>query len=196
MQEPTVSCGCGRTMGLDGRRGRGAYRCGCGAWIRLTEASRESRQCWYAGCHELATTSKPLELCPEHERETVNRLAHLVVRFDWGAVLDASDAIEETHLRPLDGYKQPKPRSFEGWVYFMRRERYIKIGTTTDLQRRAQQLNAYILARRPGSYSEEAQLHARFDHLRQHGEWFEPGPDLVALINQIRAADGEPPIAA
>ncbi|GGM06130.1 hypothetical protein GCM10010099_22840 [Streptomyces cinereus] len=195
MQELTVRCGCGRTMGLDGRRGRGAYRCGCGARIQVAAAAVAVRRCWYDGCTEPATTTKPLNLCPEHERETVNRLAHLVVRFDWGAALDASLVIDDVN-RPLDGYRQPKPGGFEGWVYFMRRERYIKIGTTTDTRRRAAELNATVLARRPGSYSDEARLHVRFADLRRHGEWFEPGPELVALVNEIRTSDGLPPIAA
>lgn len=195
MQEHTVNCGCGRTMSLDGRQGRGAYRCGCGARIRLTEATAQTRTCWYGGCRDLATTMKPLNLCPEHERETVNRLAHLIVRFDWGAVLDASVAIDDVN-RPLDSYRKPKSTSFEGWVYFMRRERYIKIGTTTDTRRRAAELNATVLARYPGSYSEEARLHARFAKLRRHGEWFEPGPELLALVNEIRASEGLPEIAA
>ncbi|MGW5197350.1 GIY-YIG nuclease family protein [Streptomyces spiralis] len=134
----------------------------------------------------------PLNLCPEHEREAVNRLAHLIVRFDWGAVLDASVAIDDVN-RPLDSYRQP-PSSFEGWVYFMRRERLIKIGTTTDLQRRARELNATVLARCVGSYSEEARLHAKFAALRRHGEWFEPAPELMDLINAIRAEQNLPPI--
>jgi hypothetical protein len=76
----------------------------------------------------------------------------------------------------------------------MRRERYIKIGTTTDLRRRAAALNATVLARYPGSYSKEARLHARFADLRRHGEWFEPGPELLALVNEIRASEGLPQI--
>lgn len=194
MQELTVNCGCGRTMGLDTLKGRGAFRCGCGARIRITEAVTKTRRCWFASCTEGASSAPPLNLCPEHEREAVNRLAHLIVRFDWGAVLDASVAVED-FPRSLDSYRQPASTSFEGWVYFMRRERLIKIGTTTNLPRRAQQLNATILAKCPGSYTEEAQLHAKFADLRRHGEWFEPGPELMKLINAIRAEQNLPPIA-
>ncbi|MFG2352597.1 GIY-YIG nuclease family protein [Streptomyces sp. NPDC048521] len=192
MQELTVNCGCGRTMSLDGRAGLGAYRCGCGTRIRIASAAPAYRQCWFSGCPEGATTAEPLRFCAEHERETVNRLAHLIVRFDWGAVLDASVAIDDVN-RSLDSYRQPTA-SGEGWVYFMRRERLIKIGTTLNPRRRAQELNGTILAKCLGSYTEEAQPHAKFADLRRHGEWFEPGADLMRLINAIRAEQGLPPI--
>jgi hypothetical protein len=188
-----VNCGCGRVMSLDALRGRGAFRCGCGARIRVQEVQSRSRRCWFAGCSEGATTSEPLNLCPEHERETVNRLAHLVVRFDWGAVLDASLAIDDFN-RPVDSYRQAADNCGEGWVYFMRRERLIKIGTSTDVLRRAKTLNATVLAKCPGSYSEERQLHTKFAAHRRHGEWFEPAPELMELINAIRAEQGLPKI--
>jgi hypothetical protein len=121
-------------------------------------------------------------------------LAHLVVRFDWGAIAAASAEVDP-FPRSAGGYRQPKSPAFDGWVYFMRRERLIKIGTTTNLKQRAQQVNAQVLARIPGSYTEETQLHERFAALRRHGEWFEPGPDLVDLINRIRADEGRPPIS-
>lgn len=193
MHEVTVRCGCGRTMNLDALRGRGAFRCGCGVRIQIAQTAPSSRRCWYDNCPDAATTQLPLSLCAEHERDAVNHLAHLVVRHDWGAALAASDAVSETY-RPLDSYKQRKAPAFDGWIYFMRRERYIKIGTTTDIRRRAQQLNATVLARQPGSYTEEAQLHARFASLRRHGEWFEPGPELLELVNEIRATENLPPI--
>lgn len=192
MEDRIVTCGCGRRMATDGCAGRGAYRCGCGARIRIADDAAGRRQCWFAGCSESATTGEPLNFCPEHEREAVNRLAHLIVRFDWGAVLDASVAIDDVN-RPLDNYRQPTGLS-EGWVYFMRRERLIKIGTTLNPRRRAQELNGTILAKCLGSYTEEAQLHAKFAALRRHGEWFEPGPELMRLINAIRAEQGLPPI--
>ncbi|MFI9344940.1 GIY-YIG nuclease family protein [Streptomyces sp. NPDC052773] len=193
MQEVTVKCGCGRMMTPDGRAGRGAYRCGCGVRIRMTEAQGGRRNCWYRGCPESATTNEPLDLCSEHERETVHRLAHLIVRFDWGAVLDASVAIDAVN-RPVDGYRTTAANSGDGWVYFMRRERLIKIGTTTDVLRRAKTLNATVLAKCPGSYNEERRLHAKFAAHRRHGEWFEPVPELMQLINAIRAEQGLPKV--
>ncbi|MGY1579162.1 GIY-YIG nuclease family protein [Streptomyces sp. MN13] len=193
MQETTVNCGCGRVMSLDGRAGRGAYQCGCGARIRITQAEPQFRRCWFAGCSEGASTQEPLNLCPEHERETVNRLAHLVVRFDWGAVLDASLAIDPSN-RAVDSYRQTAAIPGTSWVYFMRRERLIKIGTSTDVLRRAKTLNATVLVKCLGSYSEEQQLHAKFAAHRRHGEWFEPVPELMRLINAIRAEQGLPEI--
>lgn len=192
MTEFVVTCGCGRTMTAYGRAGRNAFRCGCGARVQVAGQPSTARSCWYVNCPEPVTTAPPLNLCPEHERDAVNHLAHLIVRHDWGSVADAAVATEQ-FLRPLDGYASP-PSSGDCWVYFMRRERLIKIGTTNDLRRRAQTLNAVVLAKRPGSFSEEAQLHRQFASLRRHGEWFEPGPELLDLVNELRANEGMPRI--
>lgn len=195
MTDIAISCGCGRQMTSDGRAGRGAYRCGCGARIRITETQATSKRCSCDGCRNASVTQAPLRLCEEHRREAVVQLAPLLVRYEWDEIVEA--ATEPSRFpRSADSYRRRPEPSFEGWVYFMRRERLIKIGTTTNLQRRAQQVGAVILARIPGGYTEEAQLHARFANLRQHGEWFEPGDELLALINRIRADEGRPPVTA
>lgn len=192
MTEFAIACGCGRQMTADGRAGANAYRCGCGTRIKAVQR-REVRECWYADCHESPVTAAPVSLCEEHQTDIVGRLAHHIVRWDWIAAAAASSTADP-FPRPTDSYKQPKPSPEAGWVYFMRRERLIKIGTTTNLKQRAQQVNAQVLARIPGSYTEEAQLHRRFATARRHGEWFEPTPELVDLVNRIRADEGRPPI--
>jgi len=80
-------------------------------------------------------------------------------------------------------------------IYFIRPKvgGAIKIGTSIRLSQRIRQLQAEfgeleVLAVTDGSYDEESILHQRFAHLRHHGEWFEPGDDLLAFI--IR--DGRP----
>lgn len=195
MTDYAIACGCGRAMTPDGRAGRGAYRCGCGARVRIQEARSAAKRCSYESCRNSAVTQPPLLLCEEHQQDAVLQLAHLVTRHQWDVMAQASTA-PNSCPRSADSYRQPAAPSQEGWVYFMRRERLIKIGTTGNLKQRAQQVNAVILARIPGSYTEEAQLHARFAALRRHGEWFEPGPELLELINRIRADDGRPPISA
>jgi hypothetical protein len=37
-----------------------------------------------------------------------------------------------------------------------------------------------------GGNDEEHALHCRFRHLAMHGEWFRPGPDLVAYIEDVQ----------
>ena len=70
----------------------------------------------------------------------------------------------------------------------------IKIGTTIRLSQRLKQLAAEhgpgleVLAVADGSFEVERALHRRFAHLRQVGEWFEPGDDLMGFI----VSDGKP----
>lgn len=85
-------------------------------------------------------------------------------------------------------------------VYFVRRssDGRIKIGYSSNVDGRikaiASELRSMtgarvlldVLATIPGRSREEADLHDRFSHLRRHGEWFDPGPDLLALIASIR----------
>jgi hypothetical protein len=58
-------------------------------------------------------------------------------------------------------------------------------------------LHAQTLATEPGDIVRERQVHRRFTHLRASGrsrEWFHPEPDLLAYINELRAASGIPPV--
>ena len=74
-----------------------------------------------------------------------------------------------------------------GLVYYGRKGRFIKIGTTTDLPTRAIVLGIEVLATEPGGYRREAELHREFDHLRvtPRGEWFHPGTDLLVRIESL-----------
>ena len=43
-----------------------------------------------------------------------------------------------------------------------------------------------VIAKMVGHYrATERCLHIRFDHLREHGEWFRPEPDLLDFIAAI-----------
>lgn len=192
MQELTIRCSCGRSMNPEYRRGAGAYRCGCGIRIDVTIPPTANTKCWFTGCSTVAVTDKPLVLCREHEKETAMRVAYLVA--DRSLWLDAS-----AYYRPLDNYGAPKPTAHteeSSWVYFMRRETLIKIGYSCNLSQRANALGATILATIPGGPSAEARLHERFDALRDHGEWFHPGDELIAYINELRKTKRDAPIHA
>lgn len=74
----------------------------------------------------------------------------------------------------------------ESLVYFVERDGFVKIGTTTNLARRLRDLARggaimpqgmtigpmTVLATMPGTRRNEAFLHQRFAHLRLEGEWF------------------------
>ncbi len=79
-----------------------------------------------------------------------------------------------------------------GWVYFMRvvPDGVVKIGWTKndpgircDAIRTGSPVPLEVLGViEVESQAEERRLHARFGRLWSHGEWFHPGPDLLAFI--------------
>lgn len=86
-------------------------------------------------------------------------------------------------------------------VYFVRHtERGIKIGTTCDWPNRIRGLNKeygplILIGAELGDRLRERQLHFQFKALRlsERGEWFEPGPELLAYIRE-HASDGDFPV--
>jgi hypothetical protein len=77
-------------------------------------------------------------------------------------------------------------------IYFIRAANGtgpIKIGCTNDLQVRFGQLMRQlkqpicILAFASGDFRDEAALHRKFANLREHGEWFRPGQELLDYIH-------------
>lgn len=44
-----------------------------------------------------------------------------------------------------------------------------------------------LLATETGGFEVEQELHQRFRSLRMHGEWFQPGAELVAHIDSLRS---------
>lgn len=99
--------------------------------------------------------------------------------------------------RPSD-YDGPEvhPRNHPPVVYYVRRHRLVKIGTTTNLPRRLKYLGVKaddVLALEPGSHATEHMRHRQFAHLRQEGhglgvEHFRLGPSLAQHIRSLRDA--------
>lgn len=77
-------------------------------------------------------------------------------------------------------------------VYFIRAQTLglIKIGVAGDLDKRLAGLQCgspdklEVIGTIVGENKLERELHKRFAHLRQHGEWFSPGEDLLAYIRE------------
>lgn len=88
---------------------------------------------------------------------------------------------------PSTVVRRSKPRRF---VYFVEAQeaKLIKIGIANDPAQRLITLQAasvdklVIIGVIDGDQEVERNLHARFSHLRQHGEWFRPGDDLMDYI--------------
>lgn len=178
-----------------GRAGRNAFRCGCGTRIQVTPAPVASRLCTFGDCRILATTKDPLRFCPDHEEQAAAMLAHTAGVVKVRELQAGLTQATSTWVRKY-GYKThpiPQNKQHAPLVYFARRERLIKIGTTTNLPNRMMALHAQALATEPGDLVRERQLHLRFRHLLasdQSREWFHPEPDLISYINELRAQSG------
>jgi len=186
-------------MTLYGRAGRNAFRCGCGTRVQVVATPVTARLCTFGDCRTLATTKDPLRFCLDHEEQAATLLAHTagaakVRELEIGLTQGGTTWNRKygDKIRPVQQDMRHVPL-----VYFARREHLIKIGTTTNLRQRMASLHAQTLATEPGDIGRERQLHLRFKHLVASGrsrEWFHPGPDLVAYINELRAASGVPPV--
>jgi hypothetical protein len=201
MQKFAVRCGCGRSLTQYGRDGRNAFRCGCGTRVQVIATPVPTRLCTFGDCRMLATTKDPLRFCPDHEEQAATLLAHTagaakVRELETGLTQTAATWTRKYGYRthPVPQNKQHAPL-----IYFARRERLIKIGTTTNLAHRMMCLHAEALATEPGDLVRERQLHRRFAHLLASGrsrEWFHPDPDLIEYINALRAASGILPVGS
>ncbi|MFG3585110.1 GIY-YIG nuclease family protein [Streptomyces sp. NPDC047990] len=83
-----------------------------------------------------------------------------------------------------------------GVVYYIRRGKYVKIGTTTNLKQRMRDLMPdEVLAVEPGSYDLEGTLHAQFAKIRFSPamEYFELTEELQKHIDAVVERHGPPP---
>jgi hypothetical protein len=72
-------------------------------------------------------------------------------------------------------------------VYYARLDSLVKIGTSTCVLKRVEQLGVQgLLAVEPGDSVKEHRRHIEFQHLRLSGEWFRQAPDLAGHIAQVR----------
>jgi hypothetical protein len=98
-------------------------------------------------------------------------------------------------LRKVRGVREPAPKPLERYVYFIEApgSGLIKIGVADDVASRFRALQLQcadtltlvgsLVCRERGAL--ERRLHKQFAHLRSHGEWFRPGPDLVDFIGRV-----------
>ena len=78
-----------------------------------------------------------------------------------------------------------------GRVYFIDDGFFIKIGFSSQPQKRIVKLQTSspfkltLIGSVPGNKRIEAELHARFRHLKSHGEWFRGEPELRRYIRAM-----------
>lgn len=94
----------------------------------------------------------------------------------------------------------PKPGEFgdeaNGFVYYVRRDSFVKIGTTTRLRKRMRALMPdEVLAVEPGSYTRERALHEQFaaDRISPDCEYFRITKELLDHIAETVTRHGAPP---
>lgn len=140
---------------------------------RLTMLSiDDTNTCCHPGCDGPLSEAVRSPMCDRHTQSVYLAVKSLV-----------DQATPEHHIQSA-GYRNASGRP-DGTVYFVRKGGYIKIGFTRNLTERLRSLGCKptdVVATMPGRFCDEANLHARFAHLRDHGEWFRIDPDLVSLI--------------
>lgn len=202
MNQVTVSCACGREMGVDSLRGHGAFRCGCGARVIVATAT-PARGC--AGYNEgkpcdstRLVRELPIDLCETHAGEFMRALYRAVTGTECdGEELEdeIADTVMAWHERLVLAGARPQ---VESYVYYLRFSDRIKIGTTADWSHRLAGGVPYdeVLAREPGSYELERFRKLQFRHLRIRGEWFRPETELLEHIAVVRESHADLQVAA
>lgn len=130
-------------------------------------------RCVFPECESPQADNLRLPICKGHVLKTY-RIADKLVR----------DVLPRhaTTARPLQGLRQ-------GHVYFLSFAGLIKIGFSQDVAMRLASVpHDELLATMPGTMRDEKELLERFAHLRHKGEWFKPGPDLMAHIASLKGA--------
>lgn len=78
------------------------------------------------------------------------------------------------------------------YVYFIRSEDAVKVGTSRNPQRRLAVMQTAhpgkleIAALRVGDSKMEREYHRRFAPFRLRGEWFSPAPEILAEIDRLK----------
>lgn len=206
MPEYAIACGCGRTMNPDGRAGRGAFRCGCGARIRIQEKSSPSSSCSATGCRTASVTGSVIRLCADHKDEVTMILAKDIGRTDLRQLGDlyANNAgrwrprqipvYEGPALAPTEAAvvrEVPRSGSHDPIVYFMLNGERVKIGYTTHLAARITALSlraSNVILALDGGRELESLLHRRFHEYRIAGtEWFKFSDEIKQFVRTRRA---------
>lgn len=148
-------------------------------------------ECSEQKCGGRAVDGSPVPLCPKHLRQTFE-FAQGVVSRHWVESFAVAAARIEAAVRPpprVEPMLAAPTKDVPSWVYFVRIGDLIKIGYSTYPAARFKSLKVdEVLAVIPGSIKDEKRCHTAFQHLRVHGEYFQPGADLLAFIADVAAA--------
>lgn len=133
-----------------------------------------------------------LPLCDSHLAKVQSEMRR---EFYKGKIAGGSELITKS----LDEIRATKDTKM---VYFIRAGRRVKIGFSGNPESRLSSIRAggckaprgldtsraRIAALEPGGRQRETELHQKFAHLRESGEWFRGAPELTDYINELIAA--------
>lgn len=141
-----------------------------------THMDRDDTECVAHRCRQAANLEAPVQLCQHH----------LEVAWAFVAIKSDPQAARLSQPQPEQLELPAPPPSQDGWVYFIRFRDRVKIGWTGNLKTRMSNVpHSEILHTQPGTRADERRCHVAFAHLRDHGEWFRPGRDLIDFIVEI-----------
>lgn len=156
--------------------------------------TRDDRTCVWPGCDKVRRRipDVPLDetpLCSTHlsKAAAVHTIAAQLDLEHMGIV----DRVRREQTKPA-APKPPEP----GWIYYLQSGGHIKIGWTSDLERRmrAYPPGSQLLAVHAGTRADEATMHRRFAVHRTHGrEWYPLAADLMRHIASVTGEHGPPP---
>lgn len=136
-------------------------------------------ECCYPNCHASLSRTVHVPLCDRHAVKVYRSVAATLADLD-----------PDTPAAFVSRGKADVGRSTRnGLVYFIRFSDRVKIGFTTDLAARLNDLPYdEVLVTVPGTMHDEKALHRRFAEHRVHREWFILVPEITDHIAAIRAA--------
>ena len=138
----------------------------------------EDNVCCIGRCHLPVVPEIHAPFCLPHARKAFARMNAY-----FGAKTIVRSVLENRPRGPMKATNQP------GLVYIVRHGTRVKIGFTTNLEKRMKSVpHDEVLATIPGSMASEAALHEKFADIRLHGEWFEATQDLLDFAAQLAPA--------
>lgn len=145
--------------------------------------SDQHRPCTVQFCTNESSKRYPVPFCHEHILY-IWSLVERDMRHQGITVEDYDrDQAEQTRKRA-----QEIADAIPGFIYYLQVGEHLKIGYTTDLQRRVREYppTARLLARHHGTPDDEKELHARFAAFRTSGrEWYLDVPEIRAHIGEV-----------
>lgn len=149
----------------------------------------ERTTCAWDECYASPSTMLAVPLCDRHAIKAYRAVAELLKETPKAL----TDMLAVTLPERILGKPQPRTdrtrrnvRTTQGTIYFAQADGLIKIGYTIDLRRRMATLGHEVLATTQGTMEDEKALHHRFGEYWERGEYFRPGPLLIAHIDTLR----------